>query len=139
MRREFRICIVNHALVDDIAQLVGSQADVMRRIGISWNCWIKIAGGLPIRLSVGQRLRTRLLADRARIPGFAAKFPSATAPDGVDCAALEAALLRPVTITRQERPALRPLRSVRRALALAVARSAGAAQATDHGRSIADN
>ena len=119
MRRQIGMCVVNRALVEDIAPLVGSQIDVMRRIGISWNSWIKVVAGLPVRLSVGQRLKARVLAQAASVPGFRRKYPSNVAPDGIERAALDAAFLRPVSLPPKPlQPDLPPLRSVRRARAM---------------------
>lgn len=61
MSRNLNMCIINSDFVDDIAKLVGSQSEIMVRIGISWNTWTKITAGLPIRLTVGERLKTRIL------------------------------------------------------------------------------
>ena len=127
MRRQVGMCVINRALVEDIAPLVGSQADVMGRLGISWNSWIKIAAGLPIRMSVGQRLKVRVLANAAHAAGFRRKFPSDAAPDGIDRAALDAAFLRPVTVPQAWQPSGPPLRSVRRAMEMPALYSAPAA------------
>jgi hypothetical protein len=113
------MCIVNRMLVEDIAPLADSQHDVMRRLGISWNCWIKIAGGMPIRLSVGLRLRTRIMESAGSMPGLREKYPSNATVDGVDHVALKASFLRMVSISSKARPsAVPPLRSVRRAMQL---------------------
>lgn len=56
------MCIVNPMIVEVIGPFVGSQ-DITIRLGISWNSWIKIAGGMPVRLSVGQRLKSRIMSD----------------------------------------------------------------------------
>ncbi len=117
-----KMCIINPALVEDMAPLTGSQNEIMRRIGISWNSWIKISAGLPIRLSVGRRLRDRMLSRAHEIEGFRRKFAATSSPDGIDHAALEAAFLRPALISIQ--PDARhdaPLRSVQRARQLLAA------------------
>ena len=88
-----RMCIINPMLVEDIVPLAGGQADIMCRIGISWNSWIKILAGQPVRQSLGERLRTRILAAAEGIEGFGAKFPAAGG--GLDRAALAAAFLLP--------------------------------------------
>jgi hypothetical protein len=76
-----RMCIINPMLVEDIVPLAGGQADIMCRIGISWNS------------SLGERLRTRILAAAEGIEGFGAKFPAAGG--GLDRVALAAAFLLP--------------------------------------------
>ncbi len=87
------MCIVNPALVDDILPVVGKQAEIMGKVGISWNSWIKIVGGQPIRHSLGERFRARILADADDIEGFRCKFPSGRGE--VDTVALEDAFLLP--------------------------------------------
>jgi hypothetical protein len=89
------MCIVNRDLVEDLEPLVGSQAEVMRRLGISWNSWIKIVAGLPVRASVGQRLKERTLAHAPALQGLRTKFPCTLAPDGINRAALESAFMLP--------------------------------------------
>ena len=92
-----RMCVVNSELVEEIAPLVGSQAEIMTRVGISWNSWVKISGGLPVRVSVGERLRSRVLERAEDLPGLRDKFPPAG--DGqVDREALERAFLKPVVL-----------------------------------------
>lgn len=88
-----RMCIINPELVDDIAPLVGGQAEIMCRIGISWNSWIKIVGGLPVRHSLGERFKARILATAEEIDGFRRKFPSTGG--GFDRAAMADAFLLP--------------------------------------------
>ena len=87
------MCIVNPALVADIAPLTGSQSDIMRRAGISWNSWIKITGGLPVRHSLAHRFKARVLATAEEVEGFRRKFPSPCG--GIDRAALDDAFLLP--------------------------------------------
>ncbi|MDZ3831478.1 MAG: hypothetical protein U0S50_06640 [Sphingopyxis sp.] len=86
-----RMCVINPALVDDIAPLVGGQADIMRRIGISWNTWIKINGGHPVRYSLAQRLKARVVANAEQVETLGRKFPSECG--GVDRDALDDAFL----------------------------------------------
>lgn len=118
-----KMCIINPALIEDMTPLTGSQNEIMGRIGISWNSWIKISAGLPIRLSVGHRLRDRMVSRAHEIEGFGRKFPAAAAPDGIDREALEAAFLRPAFIAVQPDPRHdAPLRSVQRARQLLAAR-----------------
>lgn len=88
------MCIVNPALVADIAPLVGGQAQIMCRIGISWNSWIKIARGQPVRYSLGARFKARVIAAADQAAGLRRKFPSACGE--VDRAALDAAFLMPM-------------------------------------------
>ncbi len=95
MQRRPEMCIVNLELVEDLESLVGSQAEVMQRLGISWNSWIKIVAGLPVRKSVGQRLRDRILAQAAALEGLKSKFPCPQAADGINRAALENAFMFP--------------------------------------------
>ena len=117
MQRRPEMCIVNSELVEDLEPLVGSQAEVMQRLGISWNSWIKIVAGLPVRKSVGQRLKERALAQAASVQGLKAKFPCSSAPDGINRAALDNAFMFPAA--NDAEPAPRPagygLRGVRRA------------------------
>jgi hypothetical protein len=85
------MCIVNPALVDDIASLVGGQSDIMTRIGISWNTWTKITGGHPVRYSLGERLKARIVANAEEVETFGRKFPADCG--GVDRDALGDAFL----------------------------------------------
>jgi len=100
-----RMCVVNPDLVDEIGHLVGGQCEIMTRIGISWNSWIKIAGGLPVRHSLAHRFKARVLADADRVEGFQQKFP--LPGGGLDYAALEDAFLLPSPATRAEPNMLR--------------------------------
>lgn len=63
-KRKLKMCVVNPLLIDGLGQLVGSQLEVMTHLGISWNTWIKIRSGQPVKLSLGRRLRSRIVADR---------------------------------------------------------------------------
>lgn len=63
-KRKLKMCVVNPLLIDGLGQLIGSQLEVMTRLGISWNTWIKIRSGQPVKLSLGRRLRSRVVADR---------------------------------------------------------------------------
>ncbi|MBW7946748.1 MAG: hypothetical protein H3C60_10015 [Sphingomonadaceae bacterium] len=96
-----RMCIVNPALVEDIAPLAGSQSKIMRRAGISWNSWIKVSAGLPIRVSVGRRLKERILQRAHESDGLRRKFPAFLRPAAP---AIAADLIH-----------LPPIRSIRRA------------------------
>jgi hypothetical protein len=117
MQQQSGMCIVNRNLLEDLEPLVGSQAEVMQRLGISWNSWIKIVAGLPVRTSVGQRLKERTLAQAAALQGLKNKFPCTLAPDGINRAALERAFMSPAA--NDVAPALqsagRGLRGVRQA------------------------
>ncbi|WP_144243853.1 hypothetical protein [Sphingopyxis sp. MWB1] len=86
-----RMCVINPALVEDIAPLVGGQADIMTRIGISWNTWIKISGGRPVRYSLAQRFKARVVANAEKAETLGRKFPSPGG--GIDRDALDSALL----------------------------------------------
>lgn len=97
MSRKLNMCIVNADLVEEIAPLVGSQSDIMTRVGISWNSWVKVVDGLPIRLSVGERLRSRVIGELRKSPAIQEKFPCSCA-GGVDEAALEEAFLERVSL-----------------------------------------
>lgn len=126
------MCIVNPALVAEIAPLTGSQSEIMRRAGISWNSWIKVSAGLPIRVSVGRRLKARILPRAHESEALRRRFPAETM-DGIDRAALDAAFLRPVASTISTAAIqLPPIRSVRRARQLLVGRypAAGLGTAT---------
>lgn len=104
-----RMCVVNPALVGDIVHLVGGQCEIMTKIGISWNSWIKITGGLPVRRSLAQRFKARVLAAAEEIEGFRRKFPSACG--GLDHAALDEAFLLPSAAPPRE-----PVRSAQNIL-----------------------
>lgn len=93
-RRILEMCVVNPELVGNLAQLVGSQAEVMGRLGISWNTWVKIRTGRPILMSVGRRLRSRILNNADAVSRFRREFPS-SCEAGVDRGALEAAFFLP--------------------------------------------
>ncbi len=110
------MCVVNRSLVADIERLIGSQTEIMGRVGISWNSWIKVVGGLPIRLSVGQRLRARILDSADSLPGLQAKFPPSRSGETIDRSAFEQAFLEPVFLHRRPESEERSLRSVRRAM-----------------------
>lgn len=86
-----RMCIVNPALVPDIAPLVGGQSDIMTNIGISWNTWTKITGGQPVRYSLAERLKARIIANAGELETLGRKFPATCG--GVDHEALGNALL----------------------------------------------
>ncbi|WP_152682398.1 hypothetical protein [Sphingopyxis sp. C-1] len=92
-----RMCVINPDLVDEIGPLVGGQCEIMTRVGISWNSWIKITGGLPVRLSLAHRFKARVLADADSIEGFYRKFP--LPGGGLDHAALDNAFLLPAPRT----------------------------------------
>jgi hypothetical protein len=94
-----RMCIVNPALVDDISPLVGGQAEIMCRIGISWNSWVKIVSGQPVRYSLGERFKARVIAAADQATGLRRKFPSRGG--GLDRAALDAAFLMPMPRTSE--------------------------------------
>ncbi|MBB4633463.1 hypothetical protein [Sphingosinicella soli] len=122
------MCIVNPSLVPDIASLTGSQSEIMRRAGISWNSWIKVCGGLPIRLSVGRRFKDRVLARAHESECLRRRFPGG-AEGGIDHVALDAAFLRPVApALSADAIHLPPIRSVRRARQLLVGRYPAAAR-----------
>lgn len=95
MSRKLNMCVVNADLVQEIALLVGSQSEIMTRVGISWNSWTKVVRGLPIRLSVGERLRSRVIRELKNSPTIQEKFPCSSA-GGVDEAVLEEAFLERV-------------------------------------------
>lgn len=114
MRPRPEMCIVNRDFVDDLAPMVGTNTDVMQRLGISWNSWIKIVAGMPVRKSLGLRLKERALAQAAAVDGFRRKFPCTTSADGIDREALDRAFLRPPCDSAA--PGDPTLRSVRRAM-----------------------
>lgn len=99
------MCIVNRDFVDDIAKRIGSQSEIMVRVGISWNTWIKIAAGQPIRLTVGERLKARILKEICSpiAEGEGAEAYAQT------IAQLGAAFLTPVRVTQESKgtPAIR--------------------------------
>lgn len=104
-QKKQRMCVVNPDLVDEIGHLVGGQCEIMTRIGISWNSWIKIASGLPVRLSLAHRFKARVLASAGSIEGFHQKFP--LPGGGLDYVALDDAFLLPGTPAHSEPNALR--------------------------------
>lgn len=110
------MCVINREIVDDLATLTATSADMMQRLGISWNSWMKIVAGLPIRRSLALRFRDRILEQAASIEGFRQKFPCASSDDGIDRSALERAFLSAPGDTM---PRARAPRSLRQALAFA--------------------
>lgn len=89
-----KMCVINPAVVELIAPLVGGQSDIMVRVGISWNSWNKLLDGLPIRCSMAERLRTRVLSLAENLESFIRAYPAETG--GLDRTALEADFMRPV-------------------------------------------
>lgn len=71
-----KMCVINPAVVRLIAPLVGSQSEIMVRVGISWNSWNKLQEGLPIRCSMAERFRDRILKLAAHDAAFVAAYPS---------------------------------------------------------------
>jgi hypothetical protein len=123
MARELKMCIVDPALVSAIEPLIGGQAAIMQRCGISWNSWIKIVGGLPVTLAVAERLRVNVLRQLqagADLPPYVAGRIPASA-----VFALERPFSSPVTFTPGERQSMPALRSVRRARAHLATRRGG--------------
>ena len=88
------MCVINPALVPLIAPLVGSQSEIMLRVGISWNSWNKILDGRTIRIPMAERFRDRIGKIARETDSFINAF---TAPEGgLDVAAFEAAFILPV-------------------------------------------
>ena len=96
MARDIRMCSVNPELIEAVGHLVGTQSEIMTRAGISWNSWIKIVSGLPVRLSVGERLRARVLREAETIPDLRKMFPPSKFGEIVDHRAIERVVLTPV-------------------------------------------
>ena len=117
--RSLKMCVINADLVDDLAALVGTQSDIMARSGISWNSWIKIVGGLPVRRTVGERFRANILHKLGQRPGVQSRFAPLDGSEQVDMSALERAFLTPVDFSQGENRGEPQLRSVRRAAAFA--------------------
>lgn len=113
------MCVINSDLIDDLAEVVGTQSDIMARSGISWNSWIKIVGGLPVRRTVGERFRSQILDELLQRPGVRLRFASPDKPEQVDVRALESAFLTPVEFMQGDNRGEPQLRSVRRAAAFA--------------------
>lgn len=88
-----KMCVINPIIVPLIAPLVGGQSDIMVRVGISWNSWNKILDGQPIRLSMAERFRARILHLAADLDSFAGAYPARHG--GLDRAALEADFAKP--------------------------------------------
>ena len=101
MARMLKMCVVNAEFVDELGKMVGSQAEIMTRVGISWNTWNKLVDGQPIRLTVGERLRSRVLDDLDAMPGLKEKFSPDGEEDKPDLRALERAFFKPVTLRRE--------------------------------------
>jgi hypothetical protein len=89
-----KMCVINPAVVQLIAPLVGGQSEIMVRVGISWNSWNKLLEGLPIRCSMAERLRARILGLAENLENFIAAYPAEFG--GLDHAAMEADFMRPV-------------------------------------------
>lgn len=113
-RSQLKMCIVNPVLVADIAPLVGTQAEIMRRTGISWNSWIKICAGFPIRLSVGRRFRDWVLGVAHDIEPFRARFPDPVSRS-VNRKALKTVFLLAPNVSGEVVQTIPKLRSVERA------------------------
>ncbi|MET0374486.1 MAG: hypothetical protein ABW128_09540 [Rhizorhabdus sp.] len=117
--RSLKMCVINSDLVEDLAEVVGTQSDIMARSGISWNSWIKIVGGLPVRRTVGERFRSQVLDELGQRPSVRSRFASTERPEQIDMMALESAFLTPVEFTQGDNRGEPQLRSVRRAAAFA--------------------
>lgn len=88
------MCVINPALVPLIAPFVGSQSEIMLRVGISWNSWNKILAARPIRISMAERFRDRIGKIALETESFVAVFPAAEG--GLDHAAFDRAfIIRP--------------------------------------------
>lgn len=85
------MCVINPVLVPMIAPLVGSQSEIMLRVGISWNSWNKILDGRPIRISMAERFRERIGKIARETESFVAAFP--THDGGLDRAAFDEAFI----------------------------------------------
>jgi hypothetical protein len=85
------MCVINPALVPLIAPLVGSQAEIMLRVGISWNSWNKILAAQPIRISMAERFRDRIGRIAPETDSFVAAFPAAEG--GLDRTAFDDAFI----------------------------------------------
>lgn len=70
------MCVINPALVPLIAPFVGSQSEIMLRVGISWNSWNKILAARPIRISMAERFRERIGKIALETESFVAVFPA---------------------------------------------------------------
>jgi hypothetical protein len=95
-----KMCHINPALVPLIAPLVGSQSEIMVRVGISWNSWNKILDGQSIRCSMAERFRVKILGLAENLESFARAYPAAGG--GLDMAALEADFLKPIYVHEDE-------------------------------------
>lgn len=91
-----KMCQINPKLVPLITPLVGSQSEIMVRVGISWNSWNKILDGQSIRCSMAERFRAKILSLAVNMESFAAAYPAADG--GLDAAALEADFIKPITV-----------------------------------------
>jgi len=126
MARDIKMCVINAEVVEEIRYIAGSQSEIMTRIGISWNSWIKVEGGMPIRLSVGQRLRMRVLERLEDLPGLGAKFPSRLPGEALDRRALERNFLKPVTVSGGTDGSASRIRSVQQAREMTAGRQQAA-------------
>lgn len=95
-----KMCTVHPQIVALMAPLVGSQSEIMVRMGISWNSWNKLLDGQPIRCSMAERLRTRILNMAENLDSFIAAFPAADG--GLDRAALEQGFMTPLCAEEPE-------------------------------------
>lgn len=94
-----KMCFINPIIVPLIAPLVGGQSEIMVRVGISWNSWNKILDGQPIRLSMAERFRTRIVTMAGELDSFASLYPGMHG--GLDDAALEADFVKPALIAEE--------------------------------------
>ncbi|MDF0544748.1 hypothetical protein PX699_20575 [Sphingobium sp. H39-3-25] len=92
------MCIVNPDVVPVLAPFAGGQTTIMRCLGISWNTWIKIAAGQLVRMSVGLRLRDRVLSNPDMMRALCARYPVAGSSADIDLAALGHAFLRSASL-----------------------------------------
>ncbi len=54
------MCRVHPDIVRAVKDRTGGRERIMQRFGISWNSWMKIAAGDPVRRSVAERFRDRV-------------------------------------------------------------------------------
>lgn len=135
--RNLKMCVINTDFVEELAPFVGTQSDIMSRSGISWNSWIKIVGGLPVRRTVGERFRSHVLHKLVQQPDVRSRFAPADNSEQVDINALERAFLTPMDIPQGEKREEPQLRSVRRAAAFARMNCQTGRQRPDAARKLA--
>lgn len=61
MKRPMAMCRVHPDIVRAAAGKTGGRDRIMQTFGISWNSWMKISAGAPVKRSVAERFRDRVM------------------------------------------------------------------------------